>query len=124
MRKRALAAPVVLAAVFAAGCGEGTPFVEPHFVASIRLSSGDCSGLRVGGQCTLAAAAFDETGAPFADPLLFWRSTNIVFATVSGSGVVSAHLAGTALIIVETRNRAVADTVTVRVSERPPPPPE
>lgn len=111
---------VLLVGTLAGGCDEAA-IVAPRFVTRISLS-GNCGGLRVGGNCTLVATALADDGEPVENPRLEWRSANIVIATVTSSGVVRGHLPGTALIIVETPNRTVADSTTVRVFEPEPDP--
>ncbi|HUP00268.1 MAG TPA: hypothetical protein VM737_01940 [Gemmatimonadota bacterium] len=111
-------AAVVLSAA-AIGCIDDPDIIEPLMVTRIQLNSGDCGNLVVGGECTVVATAFDADGEEIPDARLFWSSENIVVATVTGQGVVSGHLAGTARITVETGNETVSASVNVLVREPP-----
>lgn len=102
------------------GCGESSDIVEPVIITQIQLDNSDCAGLQVGGECTIIATAISADGEQVPDALLVWRSENIVFATVSAFGVVMGVRPGTAVITVETPNRAVTASTSVLVREPPP----
>jgi uncharacterized protein YjdB len=124
MRTRAFAwtvAALLLAPL--AGCSEDD-ITGPVTIVQIQLSSGNCSILVVGGTCQLVVTVLGSDGEVVEDPRLHWVSENIVFATVSASGVVTGVGAGTATIRAETQSGSVSDEVTivVRTADDDPPP--
>ncbi len=72
----------------------------------------------------LVAVAYDAADNVLSSPIT-WSSSNASVASVSEGGTVTAHAAGTALLIASALCCSEADTtlVTVRAGQNPPPPP-
>lgn len=107
-----------LVLVAAGACGEDEiEFPEP--LVRVDVGVGDCGNLRVDETCQLQARVFDLTGEEVDDVLLDWTSRNPVFAVVTFEGEVTAIMAGQATIVAQTPGGALADSVTVTITEEP-----
>lgn len=125
MRTRAFAWTLAaLLLVPLAGCSE-EDVMAPVLIVQIQLSNGNCANLAVGSTCQLVVTVIGSDGEVVENPRLHWISENIVFATVSSSGVVTGMGAGTATIRVETQDGSVSDetTIVVRAADDDSPPP-
>lgn len=114
-RAFAWTALTTLALVPFAGCSEDD-ITAPVTIVAIQLSNGNCGNLVVGGSCQLVVTVIGSDGEVVEEPRLEWISENIVFATVSSSGVVTGVGQGTATILVRAFfDRSVSDETTVIV---------
>jgi uncharacterized protein (DUF2062 family) len=62
----------------------------------------------------LVARAFEPSGGVFLNKTFRWSSSNDAIASVSASGVVTAHAPGTALIAANTDNVIGTASLVVR----------
>lgn len=79
---------------------------------TVTLTPG-ASALPAGGTTQHTAAASDN-GAPVADAQISWASTVPTIASVSATGMVTAHAPGTARIVATFRGVAAGATLTVQ----------
>jgi hypothetical protein len=110
-----LAHPVVAVLTLAAaalglGCGSST---EPAVVA-ISIESGTATISTIGGTLQLSARVVGKYG-PLDKASVTWSSDSTLIATVSNSGLVTAHQKGSATITA----RSAEQTATIRVSVAP-----
>ena len=126
--------PVILAGgllVLGAACDEDD-FMAPELPASINISIGDCSGLRVGETCQLQAIVQSQDGNIIEDAQIHWRTPDITVATVDFQGKVTGVSKGVATIFAQSApgpnvcqsQDVVCDTQSVSVSEQQEPGPE
>ena len=106
------AATVTAACEGQSGTAAITVTVVP--VASVAVSPASAS-VTVGQTAQLAATPKDANGNPLTGRTVTWATSNSTVATVSGSGLVSGAVAGTATITAssEGQNGTAAITVTV-----------
>lgn len=97
--------------------GPSTPSPAP--VATVAVSPGTAS-FAVGGTQQLTATLRDASGNVLMGRTVTWTSSALTVATVSGSGLVTALLAGTTTITATSEGQS--GTATVTVTALPPPP--
>lgn len=97
----------------------GDDVSAPPFIQQILLSTGDCSGLQEGQTCQLDIVVLDSAGEIVDEPLLQWRSSSVVRATVSSSGVVTGLREGSVTITASTLSGAVSDQTSIFVRPAP-----
>ena len=91
----------------------------PAPVATVAVSPGTAS-FAVGGTQQLTATLRDASGNVLMGRTVTWTSSALTVATVSGSGLVTALLAGTTTITATSEGQS--GTATVTVTALPPPP--
>lgn len=85
-------------------------------VTTVSVSPATTSLTAIGATKTLAATAYDASGAPMSGVSFIWQSTNTAVATVTSAGVVTAKGKGSAGVIAKAPNGR-ADTATVTVQQ-------
>lgn len=98
---------------------DGDDVSAPPFIQQILLSTGDCSNLQEGRTCQLDIVVLDSEGEVVEEPRLQWRSSSIVLATVSASGVVTGLREGSVTITASTLSGAVSDQTSIFVRPAP-----
>ncbi len=78
-------------------CNDAGEEPPPAEVATVSVAPSSAA-ISVGGTQALTATAFDIASAPIANVPFTWASSNVLVATVSGSGVVTGVAAGDAII--------------------------
>jgi hypothetical protein len=92
--------------------GQAALVVVPVAVAAVTVSPPEDSAAP-GQSLQLTATTLDAAGNSLTDRTLTWSSTETAVATVSGSGLVAALTAGTAIIVATSEGRSGAAVVTV-----------
>ncbi len=123
--KPLLVACLVAAAIATAGCGtNGFPgIVVPTDlgagaqVASLTIAPDTVNVLAAGDVVQLTATALDADGAPLADAVIAWSSSDLSVATVSDSGVVTGVGQGSATITASSGGVAATALVTVGLTQ-------
>lgn len=92
--------------------GSSSLSVTPVPVASVSVVPAAFS-LSVGSQHQLAATALDANGQPLSGRTFSWSSSNSGIASVSSSGLVTAHAAGSANIIASSEGKSGQSVATV-----------
>jgi alpha-tubulin suppressor-like RCC1 family protein len=87
------ALPLALLAIAAIGCPGSSPTTAPPTVTTVVVTPGKDT-LVVGASVQLAAAAFDQSGAPMSGVAFTWGPTGSAVASVSSTGKVTALTAG------------------------------
>lgn len=98
----------------AAACG-GDDVTAPAVIQTVELDIGTCSAVQEGQTCELELTVMDSQGELVEDPRLQWQSDQIVFATVSADGVVTALREGTVTIRVSTLSGTIFDEITLLI---------
>jgi len=77
----------------------------------------------VGQTLQFTATPKDASGNPLSGRVITWGSSNLVVAIVSGSGLATGLVAGTATITATSEGQSGTAAITVAVAPPPPPPP-
>jgi hypothetical protein len=85
-------------------------------VASVSLSPARGT-MVVNGQLQLTAAAHNSSGVVVQGRVFLWSSSNDAIASVSASGLVTAHAAGS--VVIAARSDGVVGTATIEVTTEP-----
>lgn len=96
------------------GVAAVTVVALPARVSSVRVTPSQVD-LFVAQSISLAATAYDNSGAPVEGRPVVWTTNNVGVAAVSQSGRVTGLLPGTAVITAVIEGQAATATVVVRV---------
>jgi uncharacterized protein YjdB len=107
----------LLALALAAACGDGPTGVETTPVARVEVSPGTYA-LRAGEVYRFAASPRGADGSILSEPVE-WLSSDEHVARVDGSGVVTAHSSGHAVISARSGGRTGRASVTVEAAPAP-----
>jgi uncharacterized protein YjdB len=93
-------------------CGETGSSTEPNPVASVEITSAQCSFDALGGTLQLTAVARDEDGDPVTGVSFTWSSTDDAVVSVAGNAV-TAQGNGTATVTATADSKSGTITCTV-----------
>ncbi|HJR63395.1 MAG TPA: Ig-like domain-containing protein [Gemmatimonadaceae bacterium] len=110
---RATLIAVALSGLLASGCSDEPTAVSP--VGSIEVTPPEAQ-LGVGAALPLSATVKDEQGNVMEGRTLVWTTSNADVATVSSTGLVTAHSLGTAQIAASAGGESGISTVTVALA--------
>jgi hypothetical protein len=100
----------------------GTTAASTAPVAAVTVSPATASVV-VGQTVQLVATPKDASGNPLSGRVVTWTTSNATIATVSGSGLVTGGVAGTATITATSEGQSGPAALTVTAVLPPPPPP-
>lgn len=100
----------LVALLLLSGC-ESSP--GPEQVEAVSISPAGSIELTPGARLQLAAATVSRSGSVVSGHPVTWRSSRPDIASVSASGLVTAHLVGTTEVTAESAGRSGSVTVTV-----------
>jgi carboxypeptidase family protein/Big-like domain-containing protein len=104
---------LTLVAMLLAACSGGTGGPDPEPVASVTIAPANPTLVPL--QTTqLSATLKDAAGATLSGRSITWSSSATTVASVSGTGLVTAVLAGTTTVTASSEGRNASVTVTVR----------
>ncbi len=100
----------------------GTTVNSTAAVASVAVSPASAT-LSVGGTQQLSATLKDASGNTLTGRTVTWASSNVLMATVSGSGVATGVATGPATVSASSEGMSGSSALTIAVAPPPPPPP-
>jgi uncharacterized protein YjdB len=106
------AGSVVITATSEGKSGTATITVAPAPIATVSVSP-DTATLVVGATRQLAAVARDASGAPLTGRPVSWASAEPAVASVSPTGLVTAHARGTAVITATSEGKSGTAAMTI-----------